>query len=342
MWTTLHRTLPTRMSTDTLPPVGSLDMNEVPIPTIEEIEKKGHRHQHPSGTPNITIYKLKYLVKKSQKGSHDRFLKEIENMKYVATHTTIPVPKVRAVLTADDGITTYLVMDYIPAPTLQEAWPTLDYAEKEEVTLQLARHLRQLHSLRPASPAMFSGCHGGPLPYDLFCLPDGYPMKQSRRDDLKMMESSLQYQRHGKGVLHHAYNGPFYGEAEWVTALWARCFEWNHDEHFMFKKLTEPVFHDHAAQFCHGDLQLKNMLLERVPIEERENELASQFRLTLIDWEAAGFYPEFWDFCISVFCGWSSDWINYIDRAMKPYWREYPVFAIAYEMIGSVYRPYDG
>lgn len=258
-------------------------------------------------------------------------------MKYVATRTTIPIPKVLAVLKADDGITTYLVMNYIPAPTLQEAWLTLNHAEKEEVTLQLAGHLRQLHSIRPASPAMLSGCHGGPLPHDLFCLPDGHLTEHSRKVDLEM-ESSLQYQRHGKGVLHHAYNGPFYSEAEWSTALWARCFEWNIEDHLAFKKMTEPVFRDHAAQFCHGDLQLKNMLLERVPAEERENELASQFRLTLIDWEAAGFYPEFWDFCISVFCGWSSGWVNYVDRAMKPYWREYPVFGIAYDLIGPSYR----
>ena len=160
---------PIRMSTQSFPPVDEFNMKEVPIPTIDEIERKGHRHQHTSGTPNITIYKLTYLIKKSQDRQHDRLLKEIENMKYVAKYTTIPVPKVLAVLEAEDGMTTYLVMNYIPAPTLEEAWVSLNDAEKEEVTFQLAKHLRQLHSLRPASPAMFSGCHGGHLPKDLYC-----------------------------------------------------------------------------------------------------------------------------------------------------------------------------
>lgn len=317
-------------------------INGVPIPTIEEIERKGHRHQHPSGTPNITIYELTYLVKKSQQRKHDRLLKEIENMKFVAKHTTIPVPKVLAVLIADDGITTYLVMNYIPAPTLAEAWPTLAPAEKEEVTLQLAKHLRQLHNLRPASPAMFSGCHGGPLPKDLFCFPRHGMLKQTPVLDLEKMESSLQYSQHGKRVQHHAYNGPFYSEAEWVATMWARCFEWNPRVHRAFRKMTEVTFRDHTAQFCHGDLQLKNMLLERIPAEDRKDESASQFRVTLIDWEATGWYPEFWDFCISVFCCSTtevllrsrpdSDWIDYVDRAMKPYWKEYPLFKAAYDM----------
>ena len=327
------------MSTENLPPLG---IDDVPIPTIEEIEKKGQRHQHPSGTPNITIYKLKYLIKKSQERAHERLLKEIENMEFVAKHTTIPIPKVLAVLKADDGITTYLVMNYIPAPTVQEAWPKLSHAEKEEVTLQLAKHLRQLHSLRPASPAMFSGCHGGPLPDDLYWIPNGHKGGKARDYDVEKIESSLQYQQHGERVPHHAYNGPFYSESEWVTALWARCFEWNPTTHRAFKKMTERTFRDHAAQFCHGDLQLKNMLLERIPVKERENEFASQFKLTLIDWEAAGFYPEFWDFCISIFCGWGSGWVDYVDRAMKPYWKEYPLFGTAYELIKPAYGPHKG
>ena len=322
------------MSSESLPQVDDLAINGVPIPTIEEIERKGHRHQHPSGTPNITIYKLTYLIKKSQDRKEDRLLKEIENMKFVAKHTTVPVPKVLAVLTADDGITTYLVMNYIPAPTVQEAWPTLNHAEREEVTLQLAKHLGQLHSLQPASPAMFSGCHGGPLPIDLYCLPIYGISGQKPGYDLETMESSLQYSQHGKRVLHHKFNGPFYSEAEWVTTLWARCFEWNPRDHRAFRKMAELTFRDHTAQFCHGDLQLKNMILERIPAEDREDEFATQFRLTLIDWEAAGFYPEFWDFCISAFCCFKSDWLDYVDRAMKPYWKEYPLFQTAYAMLG--------
>lgn len=322
------------MSSESLPRVEDLTINGVPIPTIEEIERKGHRHQHPSGTPNITIYKLAYLVKKSQDRRHDRLLKEIEHLKFVAKHTTIPVPKVLAVLKADDGITTYLVMNYIPAPTLAEAWPTLAPAEREEATLELAKHLRQLHNLRPASPAMFSGCHGGPLPSDLYSSPTYGIYVQKPFFDLEKMESSLQYSQHGKRVQHHAYMGPFYSEAEWVATLWARCFEWNPWIHRAFRKMTEVTFRDHTAQFCHGDLQLKNMLLERIPAEDRKDEFASQFRVTLIDWEAAGWYPEFWDFCISVFCCFQSDWIDYVDRAMKPYWKEYPLFKAAYEMLG--------
>ena len=324
--------------TETLPAVENLEVDDIPIPTIEEIERKGYRHQHPSGVPNITIYKLKYLVKKSLRHTHDRLPAEIATLEFLNEHTTIPVPKVLAVLKADDGITTYLVMNYIPAPTLEQAWPNLTDTEKDDVTMQLRKHLDQLHALVPPSPTYFGGVNGGPLPNDLFCVPDHEESLYKRQQrpgkaPLGYVPDRVSW-RYGKIVPEYRFNGPFFSEEEWISALHARCFEYEPKSHRVMMKMMRRMFYGHRSVFSHGDIQFKNILLERVPEEEREDEHASPFRITLIDWEAAGFYPEFWDFCISMFTGWWTDWVDHVDRAMKPYWEEYAMFSLLYGMLG--------
>lgn len=325
-----------------LPTVENLDADDIPIPTIEDIERKGYRHQHPSGMPNITIYKLKYLVKKSLRHTHGRLPAEIATLKFLNRYTTIPVPKVLAVLKADDGITTYLVMNYIPAPTLAQAWPSLSGGEKEDVCTQLRKHLDQLRRLVPPSPTYFGGVNGGPLPNDLFCVPAAkyclYPKSSDRpyRAPLGYVPNRVEWQ-YGKIVPEYLFNGPFFSEEEWVSALHARCYEFQPEGARCMMKMMRHKFHGHLSVFTHGDLQLKNMLLERIPEEEREDEHASAFRITLIDWEAAGFYPEFWDFCIATLTGTGSDWADYVDRAMKPYWDEYPMFRVLFGVLGKPY-----
>lgn len=48
-------------------------------------------------------------------------------------------------------------------------------------------------------------------------------------------------------------------------------------------KMMRNRFYGHRSVFSHGDIQLKKILLERVPEEEREDEHASPLRITLID-----------------------------------------------------------
>lgn len=327
------------------PSVDDMEFDDIPIPTIDEIERKGYRHRHPSGVPNITIYKLKYLVKKSQPGTEDRLYTEIETLNFLNEHTTIPVPKVLAILKADDGITFYLVMNYIPALTLEQEWPKFNDAEKLEVTLELGKHLRQLHRLIPPSPSYFGGLHGGGLPDDIFSIPSvGQGLMRLHHPGLtpklgyvpEKIESGFRW----KGVLmarKHNSTGPFASEEEWVSSLWARCCEWNIRSQGAMLKMMRGKFCGHRSVFSHGDLQQKNILVQRIPENERTNEFDSKFRVTLIDWEAAGFYPEFWDFCLSAFLGWDNGWIDYVDRAMKPYWDEYPMFSCLYAYLSPLH-----
>ncbi|KAJ1651430.1 hypothetical protein IWQ61_008005 [Dispira simplex] len=60
--------------------------------------------------------------------------------------------------------------------------------------------------------------------------------------------------------------------------------------------------------FSHGDLALQNILVDS------ESSIAA-----IIDWEYAGFYPEYWDYvCLLRTHFWKTDWPNRMREVMRP------------------------
>ncbi|KAF5976079.1 kinase-like domain-containing protein [Fusarium coicis] len=60
----------------------------------------------------------------------------------------------------------------------------------------------------------------------------------------------------------------------------------------------EPSRRGHKIVFTHGDLNPRNIMIERVNISAG----AKGWRLSgIIDWETAGYYPEYWDYTKSMF-----------------------------------------
>src|SRR5271155_5096494 len=74
---------------------------------------------------------------------------ELEALKYVAQHTSIPVPKVHG--TYHVGGRLYIEMEYVQGETLQAAWVgnLLSPAEKKAVVEELAGYIKQLQLLEP-------------------------------------------------------------------------------------------------------------------------------------------------------------------------------------------------
>ncbi|KAJ1648824.1 hypothetical protein IWQ61_009891 [Dispira simplex] len=61
--------------------------------------------------------------------------------------------------------------------------------------------------------------------------------------------------------------------------------------------------------FSHGDLALHNVL-----VDTESNIVA------IIDWEYAGFYPEYWDYaCLLRTNIWKTDWPNRMREVLRPY-----------------------
>lgn len=77
---------------------------------------------------------------------------------------------------------------------------------------------------------------------------------------------------------------------------------------------------DCQVQFCHADLNLSNVLVSGN---------AGDLKVSgVIDWEQAGWYPEFWEYCkMHLGMLWSHDWraSGWIERAARPYASELTV-----------------
>ncbi|RDB23488.1 hypothetical protein Hypma_008959 [Hypsizygus marmoreus] len=83
---------------------------------------------------------------------------EVSNMIYIAEHTTVPVPHVQDYFTRNGR--SFLVMDFIDAPSLAVVWCRLSPPEKSSVLLQLHGYLTQLRNLSPPHPG-YVGAAGG-------------------------------------------------------------------------------------------------------------------------------------------------------------------------------------
>ncbi|KAK3298628.1 kinase-like domain-containing protein [Chaetomium fimeti] len=73
---------------------------------------------------------------------------EVEAMQYVASHTKIPVPKVYAVHTEDNG-SIYIEMAYVQGRTLEGVWKGLSTDQKDIIFADIQQHISSLRELQP-------------------------------------------------------------------------------------------------------------------------------------------------------------------------------------------------
>ncbi|KAF2007340.1 phosphotransferase enzyme family protein [Amniculicola lignicola CBS 123094] len=71
--------------------------------------------------------------------------------------------------------------------------------------------------------------------------------------------------------------------------------------------------HKHSIVFAHGDLRPPNIMIKDGHVE------------AIIDWEMAGWYPEYWDFAKAFYLEhltFSTDWATYLLDILTPYYYE--------------------
>lgn len=69
-------------------------------------------------------------------------------MEFIATRTTIPVPRVHSIQQDEDGTITAITMDYMPGKRLDEAWGSLDSGQKAVVVAEMKGYITQLRALK--------------------------------------------------------------------------------------------------------------------------------------------------------------------------------------------------
>ncbi|KAF2163979.1 hypothetical protein M409DRAFT_25753 [Zasmidium cellare ATCC 36951] len=204
------------------------------------------------------------------------------------------VPEVRAprlyAMYYDEG-RVLLVMERVQGVQLEEVWGVLSEGEKDGVVEQLGQILRRLRGAEcPWDGGFLGGVDGGGVRHDLFV--------SEREGD------------------HWKHLGPFRDERAFVEALAGNYrAHVSRNGHSGFKagfwqRHLGDVIRGHRTVLTHGDLHRRNILL----VEKRRCERTGErvFEVVLVDWESAGWGPEFWEcFCASVFFrvdGWDDEW----------------------------------
>ncbi|KAJ3575355.1 hypothetical protein NP233_g1162 [Leucocoprinus birnbaumii] len=181
---------------------------------------------------------------------------EANTLNLLFAETTIPVPRVRRVIKRQWDF--LVVMDYIPGSTLAQAWPTLSTWQKIRMAFTLRRYIRQLRRLKASATTP-----PGPLSSygPRSCESPIFGQVQSRR-------------------------GPFASYSELST-----FFNKRHQMAMDIRKLSQddPARKDlfdnsEPLVLTHQDLNLRNILVD-------EN-----YRLWIIDWAWAGYYPPWFEY----------------------------------------------
>lgn len=209
---------------------------------------------------------------------------EAENMRFIAAHTTIPVPAVLDVEVAGDVRT--ITMEHVAGERLDKVWNRLPQAQKHDVARQLRGMLEQLRGLR----GDYVGTLGRGAAVD------------GRRFDLE--------------------GGPFESEALFNRFLVSDVLA--STPQIMRDMALRALRADHAVHFSHCDFVPGNILV-------RDGQVVA-----LLDWEDAGYYPEYWDF-VKTFkaSGQRATWHNYVEEIFPQcYETEY----IHDSFLGSILR----
>jgi aminoglycoside phosphotransferase len=213
-------------------------------------------------------------------------LQQAESTSFVASNTTIPVPRILKVDTIDKW--NYIYMTRLPGIPLSECLPSLSASQLNTIALELRGYLDQLRGLRikDHEQSEFIGSLGGaPCMDRIFC--SGRPER-----------------------------GPFKTEVEMYDNICDRMLDlqsWGNYKPDNYNHILRRMYKEnsnHTIKFTHGDLSPTNILVQEGHVTG------------ILDWEEAGWYPEYWEY-IKTMQGcatrWETLWPLQIEKFLKPY-----------------------
>ena len=271
---------------------------EAELPTIEEIHASSQFLSKNEHGAKVAIVREHFAVKFGAVVS----LSEAEMMKFIAGNTAVPVPKVHAAFTDSKTQVSYIIMDYVPGSTLESLAPTLSAEEKTAICLQVRECIKELRELPPQG---YFGVIGRKPYHDaVHWTPDNDPI----------------------------VSGPFNTQAELNEGILARLRLSETDTYVQYiKSLMEPIFRGHRPVLTHGDLQPKNIMVNKIGSCE---DGSGKFEVTLIDWELSGWYPEFWEYCsATILCRFKPLWLELVQNVLQPYVVEYLMMQQIYNVV---------
>ena len=256
------------------------------IPTAAEIRSSGVLLSHKDSSTKVVRLGSNVVVKYGTTVNPS----EGETMKYVSQHCNIRIPKVLAIFSDYDihlGKEVkehFIVMELIPGQTLESAWTSLTLDERIEIGEQVRVALSNIRSLIP--PDYLGG------------------INESRFVDGIFWTKPLD----------PAICGPFKNEVALNEGMICRIGQLTDEPHtVLIRSMVCQILTDHCTVFTHGDIQPKNIMVERINKVDDGN---ARFKVALIDFELSGWYPEYWEYATAVFAArWQPQWHELMQKA---------------------------
>lgn len=261
-----------------------------PLPEPKAIDEFGEIIQNYTGR-RIVRFMDCYIIKYGLSVS----LTEGMNMLYIRELCDVPVPVVFAIFsrTNSEGLdVNYIIMENIDGKRLDAMWPDINTTEKTRIS----DHLRgYFDTLRRLPSHGYFGCIGKrPFEDSIFWTAP----KDNIEDGLISGPFDSEEQLNNALVEKHIYNRGFNQKA------------------LYYRRMLPIVLQGHKPVFTHGDFQRKNIVITEsgTPV--------------LIDWEAAGWFPEYWEYALAIFsCGaWKDDWHVFVAKILDEYPNEFAWF----------------
>ncbi|CAP91569.1 Pc13g05000 [Penicillium rubens Wisconsin 54-1255] len=212
-----------------------------------------------------------------------------------------------------------MVVKYGPHVTITEAQSMIFVAE---------------HTKATPIPKVFAYCTYGPLNRDIDdygSLFDTYifmSLVGTYMDELREIRSEPYIGSVNKGPVRDQtfdnfhVKGPFESEEtfnETILDAYQANFPKRHIRSFLAGMLSQKR---HSVCFTHADLRPQNIMVRGGSITG------------IIDWELSGWYPEYWEFAKALYVWrWQNDWVDYLTKALEPYYNEYAVHSFVAEAL---------
>jgi serine/threonine protein kinase len=189
-------------------------------------------------------------------------LREAEAMIYVSEKTSVKCPKVIGAYILDGW--GYIIMTYVPGEVLSKFWPQASEADRKKVIDQLRRYLKEMRTIEGDYVGGFgrTPCSSAEFMWDFD--PDHTFGPYNDEDAFNA------------GILSALYR---------KTPESARINRGSEMGQKAYQKERQMVnsHRGHKSVFTHGDLCPVNILIK------------PDSTVVILDWESAGFYPEYWE-----------------------------------------------
>ncbi|KAI4145800.1 MAG: hypothetical protein LQ341_002261 [Variospora aurantia] len=200
-------------------------------------------------------------------------------LRFIAQHTSIPVPKVYCAFEHKGRV--YVVMEFIRAPMVAQGWRSRSPESRAKIHQQLRRMIDELRSIPSPKHLGVANVAGGPL------------------FDPRLPGKSLTF-------------GPFKDTAEFhlhIREGWdqERCSTLALDRQGEIQELIKQHEGSWPLRFTHGDLSSLNILA-------RGDEVVG-----IVDWDTAGWYPSYWEYTTAWHVNpYNEFWQDEVDNFLEP------------------------